>query len=134
MTDQDMSHGEYQGLVTRLREQISHYEAKILALEINVRGKDAEVAKCNVFKVRAKVRCSHIERTEFNDNLTQVKVYFSAIHGTEGENADFAKATPSGACWMQLDPNVHAAKFLKPNNEYYMTFTDATPAPSPPLS
>lgn len=44
----------------------------------------------------------------------------SAIYGKEGENADFAKATPSGTFQMNIDNSTKAADFFKPGKEFYI--------------
>lgn len=76
-------------------------------------------------RVRAKMSCNFIETQEFNKGFKQVKVHLGAVYGTEGENRDFANATPSGACWMQIDAGRPAASWFEPGKKYYMTFTEA---------
>jgi hypothetical protein len=53
------------------------------------------------------------------------KVYMGAVYGKEGENAGYAKATPSGECWLQIDSGMPAAEWFKPGKKYYLTFTEA---------
>lgn len=48
-----------------------------------------------------------------------------AVCGNNGENAAFTKATPSGECWMNIDPDAPASQWFKPGKKYYVTFTGA---------
>lgn len=54
--------------------------------------------------VVAKMQCNCIESQDFGQktaegkSVTYKKVRLGAIYGTEGENKDFATATPSGEC------------------------------------
>lgn len=75
--------------------------------------------------VVAKMRCTDVEHRDYAPNVTQHKVHLGAIYGKEGENKDFADATPSGECWMQISPGRKALDFFKPNKNYYVTFTEA---------
>lgn len=77
--------------------------------------------------VRAKMHCQSFETRQYGptEESKTVKVNLGAIYGKEGENADFAKATPSGACWMQIDAGVPASRFFTPGKSYYVTFTEA---------
>lgn len=81
--------------------------------------------------VRAKMSCNSIETTtnrygpHESHRSTYTKVKLGCIYGTEGENADYSKATPSGECWMQIDEGTKAAEFFKPGKRYYVTFTEA---------
>ena len=54
------------------------------------------------------------------------KVKLGAVYGKEGENKDFASATPSGECWMMISsPAQRASDFFEPGESYYVTFTKA---------
>jgi hypothetical protein len=77
--------------------------------------------------VRAKMACNSIENTVFGPHEFQktTKVNLGAVYGKEGENADFAEATPSGSCWMQISNGRPAGDFFKPGKKYYVTFTEA---------
>lgn len=75
--------------------------------------------------VRAKMKVSHIERNEFAHGMGSKKVHMGAVYGKEGENADYSKATPSGALWLQIDQGVPAADWFKPGKSYYLTLTEA---------
>lgn len=55
------------------------------------------------------------------EGMKQIKM--SAIYGKEGENADFAKATPSGNFEMYVSNDVPASDFFSPGDEMYLTFT-----------
>lgn len=67
--------------------------------------------------VKAKFRCMSV--TDFGYNK-QAK--FSAVYSTTGENADFAKATPSGDLSINIDSGVPASNYFQPGKEYYLTF------------
>lgn len=60
--------------------------------------------------------------TDFGTNKS---AKFSAVYGTEGENADFAKATPSGDLTINIDSGVPASSFFSPGKQYYLTFEAA---------
>lgn len=74
--------------------------------------------------VRAKMVCNTLETHEYQYGKNR-KVTLGAVYDQNGENADFSKATPSGACWMNIDADVPAAEFFKPGKKYYITFTEA---------
>ena len=76
--------------------------------------------------VVAKMQCSAVESTSYAGWTTpQHKVKLGAVYGKEGENKDFADATPSGECWMQISHGRRALDFFKPGKKYYVTFTEA---------
>ena len=75
--------------------------------------------------VRAKMNCNVLETREYSDTYRQKRVSFGAVCGKEGEDKDFSKYTPSGECWMNMDPDCAAAEFFKPGKKYYVTFTEA---------
>lgn len=75
--------------------------------------------------VVAKMQCSMIESQDYGGTKPLHKVSLGAIYGTEGENKDFADATPSGQCWMQISDGRPAKDFFKPGEQYYVTFTKA---------
>jgi hypothetical protein len=68
--------------------------------------------------VRAKMKCHTIEHFEHGS-----KVRLGAVFGTNGENKDFAEATPSGEVWMQISKGRPAAEMFEPGKEYYVDFT-----------
>lgn len=70
--------------------------------------------------VRAKFKCEAI--TEF-ENSKQAKL--RAVYGTEGENADFTKYTPSGELSIMIDKEAQAAKEFVVGQHYYLTFEPA---------
>lgn len=87
---------------------------------------DAEKQKSGYLgAVRAKMTCDSIERREHGGGFTTIKTHFACVYSNTGENADYSKATPSGACWMQIDAETRAATFFKPGKRYYVTFTEA---------
>lgn len=78
-------------------------------------------------RVRAKMSCNRVETTNFGGAKPQHKVYLGAVYGSEGENKDYADATPSAECWMQISDGRPAFDFFKPGKVYYVTFTEAIP-------
>lgn len=68
--------------------------------------------------VRAKFHCNSIEQYQYG---TRAKL--TAVYGKEGENHDFAKATPSGSVEISIDHDVPASTFFKPGEEYFLDFT-----------
>jgi hypothetical protein len=74
--------------------------------------------------VRAKMVCNRMVIEDYG-SAKYHKVHLGAVYGKEGENAGFAKATPSGECWLQIDADMPAAEWFKPNKRYYLTFTEA---------
>ncbi len=75
--------------------------------------------------VVAKMQCHAVEHVDLAPNYQQHKVRLGAIYGKDGENKDFADATPSGECWMQISTGRPALDFFRPNKRYYVTFTEA---------
>lgn len=77
--------------------------------------------------VVAKMLCTGIESFQYgrDPKATTKKVRLGAIYGTEGENKDFADATPSGECWMMIDASRPALAFFEPGKKYYVKFTPA---------
>lgn len=78
-----------------------------------------------VQSVVAKMQCNGIESFRYGPGRSTDKVRLGAIYGKEGENADFASATPSGECWMQIESGRPALAFFEPGKRYYVTFTEA---------
>jgi hypothetical protein len=80
-----------------------------------------------ITSVVAKMYVTSIEQSRYgaDEKCVTNKVNLGAIYGKEGENKDFADATPSGACWMQIDRERPALAFFKPGKRYYVTFTEA---------
>lgn len=75
--------------------------------------------------VVAKMQCNSVESANYGGPKPQHKVTLGAIYGKEGENKDFADATPNGSCWMQISDGRPALDFFKPGKRYYVTFTEA---------
>ena len=75
--------------------------------------------------VKAKFRCNQIIDTAYTTDYSQRKVVFSAVYGKEGENADYAKATPSGNLEMVIDKETKAYDAFQPGKEYYLMFEEA---------
>lgn len=75
--------------------------------------------------VRAKMQCNRTEVSDYGNGATYTKTHFGAVYGKEGENSDYAKATPAGECWLQIDQDRPASGFFKPGKKYYVTFTEA---------
>jgi hypothetical protein len=75
--------------------------------------------------VVAKMNCSYIQTQDFGGSGQYHKVQLGAVYGKDGENKDFADATPAGECWMNINAGCPALGFFKPNKKYYVTFTEA---------
>lgn len=71
--------------------------------------------------VKAKFKCYDISETTYGS----VSVSFGAVYSTEGENADFCKATPSGNLLMNIDKDTKASTEFVRGEEYYLTFEKA---------
>ena len=74
--------------------------------------------------VVAKMQVNVLEAKKYQHG-EQLTVRLGAVYGKEGENKDFADATPSGECWMNINTGRPAAEFFKPGKKYYVTFTEA---------
>lgn len=74
--------------------------------------------------VVAKMKVNSVETANYG-YVTQNKVCLGAVYSDKGENAAFSKATPSGACWMNIDSDAPALEFFEPGKSYYVTFTKA---------
>lgn len=75
--------------------------------------------------VKAKFRCSEINDFTRSNNYKQREVKFDAVYGKEGDNSDYASATPSGQISMFISPNTKAYDQFQPGKEYYLTFEEA---------
>lgn len=71
-------------------------------------------------KIRAKFTCNSVERNNFGQEI--VKLH--AVYGSGGENAEWAKATPSGTLQLTID-NPGAQGVIQPGQDF---FIDLTPA------
>lgn len=71
-------------------------------------------------RLKAKFHCNSI-----TDNGYSKSANLTAIYGSEGENADFAKATPNGTLNMGIDNDVPAANFFTPQKDYYLYIEEA---------
>jgi len=77
--------------------------------------------------IRAKFRCSHAVVTEYPGMESKSKQFhFSAIYGKDGENALFAKATPSGNLVITVDEGTAAFTEWQPGKEYYLDFNEVS--------
>lgn len=70
--------------------------------------------------IRAKFHCNSI-----TDNGYGKSANLTAVYGDKGENADFAKATPSGTLNINIDKGTNAADFFIPQKNYFLTFEEA---------
>jgi hypothetical protein len=68
-------------------------------------------------QVKAKFRCYSKVPNGYNTAF-----HFHAVYGTEGENADFSKATPSGSLSINVDNGTIAASEWEEGKDYYLTF------------
>jgi hypothetical protein len=73
--------------------------------------------------VRAKFICNSLDLAVTPES--QSTASFNAIYGKEGENADFARATPYGTLTMGIDGGTAAATFFELGKSYYLTFEEA---------
>jgi hypothetical protein len=71
-------------------------------------------------RVKAKFRCNSI-----TDNGHNLSINMTAIYGSEGENKDFTKVTPSGQLNISIDKDAPAAKLFEPLKDYYLHFEKA---------
>lgn len=67
--------------------------------------------------VKAKFRCNSV-----TDYGSAKEAKLSAVYSSQGENADFAKATPSGDLTIRIDAGVPASELFQPGKEYYLFF------------
>lgn len=74
-------------------------------------------------KVRAKFQCTSVIPNSWNGKSTTA--HFTAVYGTEGENADYSNATPCGNLDIVIDEGVPAADFFKQGQAYYLDFVKA---------
>lgn len=70
--------------------------------------------------IRAKFRCNSITDNGYNKSAN-----LTAVYGQEGENADFAKATPNGTLSIGMDKDTKASEFFEPQKDYYLVFEKA---------
>ena len=73
--------------------------------------------------IKAKFKCYDVTPTTWGS----FAVSFGAVSGTEGENADYSKATPSGNLNMTVDKDTLAAKEFVRGQDYYLTFDKVEP-------
>ena len=72
--------------------------------------------------VQAKFRCDSVIPNPYSNSRV---AHFHAVYGTDGENASFSKATPSGMLSMTIDNETLASTFFEQGKDYYLTFTTA---------
>lgn len=70
--------------------------------------------------VKAKFQCNSIVDLGY-----AMSVNFNAVYGTEGENADYSKATPCGNLNLNIDKETKAAQEFERGKFYYLTFEEA---------
>lgn len=70
--------------------------------------------------VKAKFQCNSIVDLDY-----AILVNMSAVYGNEGENADYAKATPCGNLNLNIDKNTKAANEFERGKYYYLTIEEA---------
>lgn len=73
--------------------------------------------------VKAKFTCGSI--VDIGYALTAT---FYAVYGTEGENADYSKATPNGNLNITIDKETKASEFFERGKSYYLTFEEVPTA------
>lgn len=69
--------------------------------------------------VKAKFQCNSIVDLGYAYTAT-----FSAVYGTEGENADYSKATPAGYLNITIDKETKASTYFERGKYYYLTFEE----------
>jgi len=74
-------------------------------------------------KVRAKFQCNAVIPNSWGKGVT---AHFCAVYGTEGENADYSKATPCGNLNMVIDESTPASTFFVQGKQYYLDIIEAT--------
>lgn len=80
--------------------------------------------------VKAKFRCYGKFANGSTHNSQQTTLQFHAVYGSEGENVDYSKYTPSGSLMMNIDDGTTAADLFVVGEDYYLTFEKA-PALTP---
>lgn len=65
-------------------------------------------------RVRAKFLCRKVDEYPTNTNVT-----LSAVTSQEGDNKDFADATPGGEISLMISAGRPAIGVFKPGHEYY---------------
>lgn len=75
-----------------------------------------------VMTVKAKFRCNSVIDTRFGHDIVNRQVVLNAVYGTEGENKDYAQATPWGELKIQIDKGTPAYEAFEPGQDYYLTF------------
>lgn len=71
-------------------------------------------------RLKAKFHCNSV-----TDNGYGKSANLTAVYGSSGENADFAKATPSGTLSIGIDNDTPGANFFQPQQDYYLYFEEA---------
>lgn len=77
--------------------------------------------------VKAKFRCSSVSGSMpvTPGALATLIARFHAVYGKDGENADYAEATPSGYLELTINGNRPAASYFKHGRDYFLTFEEA---------
>jgi len=70
--------------------------------------------------IKAKFQCNSVVDLGYAKTAR-----FNAIYGTEGENADYSKATPNGNIDITVDKETKAAEDFQRGKIYYVTFEEA---------
>lgn len=73
--------------------------------------------------VRAKFKCSEISQFEYG-----TKVTLQAVSSSEGENKDFAAATPAGTFSMHIEKGRAAEKAFEVGTSYYIDISEVPAA------
>lgn len=74
--------------------------------------------------VKAKFRCEALVDTTHGPAFKTRVAKFRAVYGTQGENADFSKATPFGELSLQVDESTPAFGRFQPGKEYYLNIEE----------
>ncbi len=70
-------------------------------------------------QVKAKFQCNSIV-----DCGSALNVSFHAVYSQEGENADYAKATPWGNLNIGIDKGTKASEYFERGKNYYLYFEE----------
>ncbi len=71
--------------------------------------------------VKAKFTCNSIVDNPWGGKTA----HFNAVYGQEGENKDYADATPSGNLSLVISDGRPAAEYFQQGENYYLTIEKA---------
>jgi hypothetical protein len=89
--------------------------------------KQIQAPQTKPHSILAKFTCSFIQENEGSKTA-----HLYAVYSEDGENKDFAKATPGGNLSINIDNETAASGFFEQGKDYYLTFTETNPPTPPP--